>query len=243
MLRVLAVDDEPLALRQVVAYIQRLPSLSLVAACHSALEAREWLQSEEVDAIFCDINMPDLNGLDFVRQMSPAPLVVFTTAYSQYAIEGFRVDAVDYLLKPYSFSEFSASVERLCRRYELISAAKSAGGGPAPEPPGLYLRADHRTLSVPFSDIIHVQSMGEYLRFYLTSQPRPLMTLMSMKRLEESLPADRFLRIHRSHVINLQYVTEVGKGRVMLSDGADLPIGDNYRAAFSMWLHSQMPGK
>lgn len=242
-LRVLAVDDEPLALRQLAAYIQRVESLELVAACHSAVEARVRLSEEPADAIFCDINMPDLNGLDFVRQLASPPLVVFTTAYSEYAIEGFRVDAVDYLLKPYSFNEFKTSAERLCQRHELILKAASAEKEAAEPPAGgvIYVRSDHRNLSIPIAHIARVQAMGEYLRIFLTNQPRPVMTLMSMKRMEEALPDSHFKRVHRSHIINLSCIAEVAKGRVVLTDGSEVPIGDNYRADFSVWLEQQKP--
>lgn len=251
MLRVLAIDDEPLALRQLVSYIQKVPYLELVKACRSAAEAQEALATSPVDAMFCDINMPDLNGLDFVRQLQSPPLVVFTTAYSGYALEGFRVDAVDYLLKPFTLSEFQASAERLLHRHELQQmAASAAPGQPAasgqqaapgqPTAPTLYIRADHRTVALSITDILRVQAMGEYLRIYLFSQPRPLMTLMSMKRMEETLPQELFLRIHRSHIINLSQVTEVKRGHVRLTDGTELPIGDNYRHPFERWLASHI---
>ena len=227
MIRVLAIDDEPLALRQIVTYINKVSDLHLVAECRSALEARELLSREPVDALFCDINMPDLSGMDFVRQLSDddvvqrRPLVIFTTAYSEYAVEGFKVDAVDYLLKPFSFADFTQSLERLRQRLEQSP---------------IFVRADHRNVAVQLADIVRVQAMGEYLRLYVTGQTRALMPLMAMKRMEELLPARQFLRIHRSHIINLQYLAEVGKGIVVLTDGTELPVGDNYRAALDQWV-------
>ena len=234
MLRVLAIDDEPLALRQLVTYIRKVPFLELVEACHSAIEAREKMSVQAVDALFCDINMPDLNGLDFVRQLVPSPLVVFTTAYSEYAVEGFRVDAVDYLLKPFSFNEFLESANRLRARHELMSAATVVENSSHEQV--LYVRSDHRNIAVNIANIVRVQAMGEYLRIYLSTQPRPVMTLMPTKRMEETLPTDSFMRIHRSHIINLSQVAQVGRGRVSLLDGTELPIGDNYRQAFEEWL-------
>ncbi len=243
MLKVLAIDDEPLALRQLVSYIQRIPDLELVAACHSAVEARNLLSESPVDALFCDINMPDLNGLDFVRQLEPSPLVVFTTAYSEYAVEGFRVDAVDYLLKPFSFPEFQESVARLIQRQGYLDAANRQGTGEGASGEGndlsdavIYVRSDHRDMAINLVDIIRVQAMGEYLRIYLSSQPRPVMTLMSTKRMEEALPTDYFMRIHRSHIIALSQVAQVARGRVHLHDGSVLPIGDIYRPTFDKWL-------
>jgi len=227
MLRVIAIDDEPLALRQIVTYINKMPELQLVAECRSALEAREVLSREPVDAIFCDINMPDLNGMDFVRQLTDndviqrRPLIIFTTAYSEYAVEGFKVDAVDYLLKPFSFTDFTRAVERLRQRMEQST---------------IFVRADHRNVAVQLCEIIRVQAMGEYLKLYVAGQTRAVMPLMSMKRIEEMLPSRLFLRIHRSHIINLQHVAEVGKSVVILDDGTELPVGDNYRAALDQWV-------
>ncbi len=234
MIRVLAVDDEPLALRQIVAYINRIEDLQLVAECRSALDAHKILTSEPVDVIFCDINMPDLNGMDFARQLTAdtvverQPLIVFTTAYSEYAVEGFKVDAVDYLLKPFSFDDFKRSLERVRQRLQN---------------PILFIRADHRTIGVQISDIIRVQAMGEYLRIFLTGQSRSVMTLMSMKRMEEEIPQGIFMRVHRSHFINLLHVAEIVKGRIILDDGSEVPVGDNYKAAFDEWAASRTLGK
>ena len=260
MIRVIAIDDEPLALRQIVNYIHRVPQLTLVAECQSAVEAASVLHREEVDAIFCDINMPDLNGMEFVRLLQrsdvPAtsmPMVVFTTAYSEYAIEGFQVAAVDYLLKPFGFTDFRRAADRIIQRHEEHTAMKTILSSPATKTEKysaapsrsrvgdtLYVRADHRTHAIALHDIRYVQAMGEYLRIYVDSAPRPLMTLFSMKRMEEMLPPDRFMRIHRSYIISLDRIAQVARGRVVLSDDIELPIGDNYRAAFEEWLSARM---
>lgn len=246
MLRVVAIDDEPLALRQLVAYINRVPELTLVSKCQSAVEAAGVLAREQVDAIFCDINMPDLSGLDFVRALmngGEAPLVVFTTAYSQYALEGFEVAAVDYLLKPFSINDFQRSVNRLTERKQQQAALNETQSRQKDDSTGtddvVYIRADHRTHAVPLRDIRYVQAMGEYLRVYVDSQPRPLTALLSMKRIGEQLPAERFLRIHRSYFINVNRIAHFAKGHVTLTDGTELPIGDSYRAAFDERLRGK----
>lgn len=245
MTRVIAVDDEPLALRQLATYISQVPELKLVAQCQSALEAAAVVAREEIDAVFCDINMPDLSGLDFVRSLSAqssdeAPLVVFTTAYSHYAIEGFEVAAVDYLLKPYSISDFRRATDRLLLRLQqrrALQQTQQSTKQMAPESTDvLYVRADHRTQAIAFTDIRYIQAMGEYLRIYVDSQPRPITSLLAMKRIESQLPTDRFMRIHRSHIINLNRIAHVARGRVTMADGTELPIGDNYRAAFEAWM-------
>ena len=238
MIRVLAIDDEPLALRQLNAYISKIPFLELVASCQSAIEAQHVLERDKVDALFCDINMPDLNGLDFVRSLSNAPLVVFTTAYSEYAIEGFKVEAVDYLLKPFTLKEFSQTAERLQARIELIQRAEAAREQAANEEK-LVVRADRMDLAVPLSVIRYVQGMGEYLRIYTTDRPRPIVTLVTMKKMEERLPADRFLRIHRSSIVALTSIREVGRGHIVLTDGTELSVGDNYRARLEQWVKAK----
>ena len=242
--RVLAIDDEPLALRQLASYVDRVPELLLVANCQSAVEAMSVLSREDVDAIFCDINMPDLNGMDLVRtlgrEQQSSPLVVFTTAYSQYALEGFELAAVDFLLKPYSFMDFKRAADRLVERKRQLEAVKqSEKNNPELHPDAsevLYVRADHRTQAIPFRDIRYVQAMGEYLRIFTDSQPRPLMALLSMKRMSEMLPREHFMRIHRSHIINLNRIAHFSKGSVTLTDGTVLNIGDNYRADVEAWV-------
>ncbi len=233
MLRVIAVDDEPLALGQLEKYIAKVPFLSPVAACPSALEARKVLEEKEVDAMFLDINMPDFSGMDFVRSLKRPPLTVFTTAYSEFAVEGFKVDAVDYLLKPYTLSEFIASAEKLRSRYELLQAAESGGAAASGS---VFFKADYKTIRVEISDIVYVEGMSEYLKIYLADEQMPKVVLMSFSRLLEKLPASRFVRVHRSYVINLDRVAEVSSGTILMTTGKAIPIGDSYRSALMSLL-------
>lgn len=233
MLRVIAVDDEPLALGQLEKYIAKVQFLSLTAACSSAFEAREVLETNEVDAMFLDINMPDLSGMDLVKTLKHPPLVVFTTAYSEYAIEGFKVDAVDYLLKPFTLSEFIASAEKLRSRFEMIQAA---GSGVTSSSDFVFFKADYKIIKVEVSDIVYVEGMSEYLKIYLSSEQMPKVVLMSFSKLLEKLPATRFVRVHRSYVINLAKVSEVSSGMVLMSTGKRIPIGDSYRSTLMNML-------
>lgn len=227
MLRVIAVDDEPLALGQLEKYISKVPFLSLTAACTSAFEARKVLEENEVDAMFLDINMPDLSGMDLVKTLKRPPLVVFTTAYSEYAIEGFKVDAVDYLLKPFTLSEFVASAEKLRSRFDLLQAA---GTGSDEANDFVFFKADHKIIKVDVSDIVYVEGMSEYLKIYVVGEQMPKVVLMSFSKLLEKLPASRFVRVHRSYVINLAKITEVRSGLVLMTTGKTIPIGDSYRS-------------
>lgn len=219
MIRTLAIDDEPLALQQLAAYIKKIPYLELVGECQSAIDAHTLMQKEPVDAIFCDISMPDLNGLDFVRALNPRPLVVFTTAYSQYAVEGYKVDADDYLLKPFSFEEFQQAAERVHRQYDLLhqEEAAAASASEIDENDDIFLKTEYKVMRVA--------------------------VLMSMKKLEERLPHASFMRVHRSWMVNLRRIREISKSRITLDNDAEVPIGDLYREAFQKYIESKFVGK
>ena len=239
MIKVLAIDDEPLALQQLAAYIKKIPYLELCGECQSALEAKEILNNESIDAIFCDINMPDLNGMDFVKSLAAPPLVVFTTAYSEYAVEGFKVDAVDYLLKPFGLDDFRRAANRL---QERLAATPKAAPTEDAEDDTIFVKTDYKVVKLAISDIRYIEGMSEYLKIHLESQPKPVVTLLSMKKMEEYLPP-YFMRIHRSYIINLKMIQEVNKNRVIMDSDTYLPIGDNYKDAFNDYLNTKFLGK
>ena len=238
MIKCLVIDDEPLALQQLAAYVAKTPFLTLVAECQSAMEAREVIEKQRVDAIFVDINMPDTNGMDFVRSLSAPPIVVFTTAYSDYAVEGYRVDAVDYLLKPFGFDDFTRAALRVKKRYELENQAQMAS---LADDDSIFLKTEHRIVRVSIADIRYVESMSEYLKLYIEGQ-RPVMMLFSMKRMEERLPPF-FVRIHRSYIVNIKKIVEVSKNRVMMDAETYLPIGDNYKDSLLKYLNEKYLGR
>ena len=238
MIRCIAIDDEPLALQQIAAYINKVPFLELAAQCHSALEARQFLSDERVDAIFCDINMPDLNGMDFVKSLAAPPLVVFTTAYSEYAIEGFKVNAVDYLLKPFGMQDFMRAANRLQERLSVSTPAPAV----AESDDTLFLKTDYRIVKVSIPSIRYVEAMSEYLKVWIEGEAKPIITLLSMKKMEERLP-NNFMRVHRSYIINLDKIQEVNKNRVIMDADTYLPIGDLYKEAFQTYLDKKFLGK
>ena len=255
MIRCLAIDDEPLALQQLVAYIHKVPFLELAAQCQSAIEARQFLENDTVDAIFCDINMPDLNGMDFVKSLAVPPLIVFTTAYSEYAVEGFRVNAVDYLLKPFGLQDFLRAANRLKERMrnedyqtsinpveDSNHHSSSLISHSSLKDDFLFLKTDYRTVKVNISDICYVEAMSEYLKVWIEGEPKPIITLLSMKKMEEHLP-DFFMRIHRSYIINLTKIQEVNKNRVILNAHTNLPIGELYKETFQAYLDTKFLGK
>ncbi len=242
MLRVIAIDDEPLALRQLQAYITRTEVLEFIGGFCDALQADEFLQSDTVDLIFCDINMPELSGVDFVRNMQErmggtAPMVIFTTAYSEYAVEGFRLDAVDYLLKPFPYSDFTQAVERAHSLFLLRQGQGVESEVVEPEAQvdsldeSISIKADYKVTLVKLRDIIYLESEGEYVRFHIAGA-RPITTLARLKNMEALLPSSYFVRTHRSYIVNASYVKSYDRGRVYISDDYYLPIGQSYRETF-----------
>ena len=259
MIRCIAIDDEPLALQQIAAYIGKVPFLELAAQCQSAVEARQFLEQDTVDAIFCDINMPDLNGMDFVKSLTVPPLIVFTTAYAEYAVEGFKVNAVDYLLKPFGMQDFQRAALRLKERLESSPTSPAVTTSPTtssiptspttptvPTSPAdndvVFLKTEYRIVKVTISDIRYVEAMSEYLKVYLEGESKPIVTLLSLKKMEERLP-DYFMRIHRSYIINLTKIQEVNKNRVIMDADTYLPIGVMYKEAFQAYLDNKFLGK
>jgi DNA-binding LytR/AlgR family response regulator len=243
MIKVLAIDDEPLALRQLVTYINKVPFLSLTGQCHSALEARQILEHDVVDAIFCDINMPDLSGMDFVRQLAAPPLIVFTTAYSEYAVEGYKVNAVDYLLKPFGMNDFLRAAMKVQEQHNLRHQnTPRQQSSPVQADGTIFVKTDYRVVRIAIADIRYVEGMSEYLKIHLAGQ-KPVITLLSMKKMEEYLPSTLFMRIHRSYIVNLRKIQEVNKNRVILDADTSLPVGDLYKDQFNEYLERNFLGK
>ena len=242
-IKCIAIDDEPLALKKLVTYIRKIPYLELVAECHSAIEAQHVIDSQEVEVIFLDINMPDLNGMDFAKSLekdhSKGPVMVFTTAYSEYAIEGYKANAVGYLLKPYSFDEFQAAADK-ARDIVAIRQQALTEVSTGEEDDTIYVKSDYRIVRIAIGDIRYIEAMSEYLRIACDGRDKPVIVLLSMKRIEEHLPSSRFMRIHRSYIINLNKISEVKKNHVVLEGDVSLPIGDNYKDAFMNYLSSRI---
>jgi two-component system LytT family response regulator len=237
-LKCIAIDDEPLALQQVAAYVQKMPYLELVGQCSSAFQALELLETQPVDLMFVDINMPDLNGLEFVKSLTQKPLLIFTTAYSEYALEGFKVDALDYLLKPFSFSEFSKAAGKARSQFELMQNAPEKLES---NDEFLFIKSEYKLLRVNLDDIEFIEGMKEYVRIHITGQ-KPIMTLLSMKSLEEKLPSGKFMRVHRSYIVNLEKVTTVERMTIVFGDKHRIPISDNYKEKFQAFLDKSFMG-
>ena len=242
MLKCIAIDDEPLALRQLQGYIAKINFLKLEKAFTNAIEAQQYLAGNPIDLIFVDINMPDLSGVEFVRSLVSRPMIIFTTAYSEYAVEGFKLDAIDYLLKPFSFADFSRSAGKANSLYELRHNQRA--GEPEATPEALpkdkeyiSVKADYKVSLVKISDIVHLESEGEYVRMHL-ADGTTITTLFRLKNMEAALPSEMFMRVHRSYIVNLQRIRSYVKGRVFISDSEYVPIGENYREAFQRYIEA-----
>lgn len=237
MIRCLIIDDEPLALKQMEGYIEQIPYLELVASCQSAADAKDVLDSEIIDVMFCDINLPGLNGLDFVKSLMSPPMVVFTTAYSEYAVEGFQLDAVDYLLKPFGLDDLKRAAGKVKKRYDALRSLQEVSQ--IDEDDAIFLKTEYKVVRINIAHIQYVEAMSEYLRIYVADYNRPIIVLLSMKKMEERLPSRSFMRVHRSYIINLKKIREVSKSRIIMNDGVDIPIGDSYRDQFNAYINSK----
>nr|WP_320058027.1 LytTR family DNA-binding domain-containing protein [uncultured Bacteroides sp.] len=244
MIKCIAIDDEPLALTQLTGYISRVPFLQQVKACQDAFDAMEVLAAEEIDLIFVDINMPDLNGLDFVRSLVVRPLIIFTTAYSEYAIEGFKVDAIDYLLKPFSFQDFLKAADKARRQLEYQSnSSTESEANMFDDDSSLFVKADYKIVRIKINDIKYVECMSEYVRIFIEGEDKPVMTLLSMRKLEERLPTNQFMRVHRSYIVNLRKIAEISRLRIIFDGSTYIPIGENYKDKFTEYINKMCLGK
>lgn len=247
MIKCIIVDDEPLAVAQLKSYAERVSFLECVGTCNSAAEAADILAHSDVDAMFLDINMPDIDGMQLVKSLSNPPMVVFTTAYSEYAVEGYRVNAVDYLLKPVGFADFLSAANKLNDMYAMRNAIlqqpEESAAADVVVGDSLFVKSDYRIMRVPVSSIVYVESMSEYVRIFVEGQQKPVVTLLSMKKIEEALPSSSFMRVHRSYLVNLNKINEVSKMRIVYDGNTYIPIGDMYKEAFFEYIDKRFVGK
>ena len=231
-IKCLSIDDEPLALQQISSYIERTPFLESVALCQSAFEALEFLKNVEIDLMFVDINMPDINGIDFVKSLVQKPQIIFTTAYSEYAIDGFKVDALDYILKPISYDVFLKAASKAKTWFELnqkepytLQTTQDC----------LFVKSEYKLVRILLSEIKYIESANEYIQIYLTNG-EPVTTLIRLKTMEEQLPKDKFMRVHRSFIVNLDQVKIVERNRIIFDKKVFIPIGEQYKDNFQTFI-------
>jgi two-component system LytT family response regulator len=229
----IAIDDEPLAVKKIAGYIQKIPFLELVAECRSAFEAMEILRSNKIQLMFIDINMPDFNGMEFVKSLTEKPYVVFTTAYSEYAVEGFQVEAVDYLLKPISFSNLLKAANKVKELVDLKSAilpetVKSTANH-------LFVKSEYKLVRIELDDIKYIESQHEYIKIHLTNSA-PVLTQLSLKAIEEQLSPDKFMRVHRSFIVQLNKISVIDRNRIVFDGKIYIPVSDQYKEKFQAYI-------
>ncbi len=225
----IAIDDEPLALIQIAGYIQRTPFLELTAECSSAFEAITAMKDKTIQLMFVDVNMPDMSGMEFVKSLIVKPFIVFTTAYSEYAVEGFKVDAIDYLLKPISYSSFLKAANKVKELIDLKTVNQIENIKTSAD--HLFVKSEYRLIRIEFADIKYIESKHEYVCIHLTNA-KPVMTLLSMKSLEEQLPTDRFMRVHRSFIVNLAKISVIERDRIVFDGNVYIPVSEQYKNKF-----------
>ena len=249
-LNCIAVDDEPLALGLVCAFIEKTPFLNLVGRYSSAVEALQGLHELEVDVLFLDIQMPDLTGIELARVLekaagssagASAPRIIFTTAFNNFALEGFRVDALDYLLKPFNYEEFLRAASKAKGYFDLVKKAENgppAVGASAHAPPQedyLFLKVEYQLIRVAYQDILYIEGLKDYVKVHLQNETNPLLSLTSLKSLEEKLPSHRFMRVHRSYIVGLEKIEAISKTSIQIGN-AVVPVSDQYKDAFSDYV-------
>ena len=237
-IRCIAVDDEPLALDIIESYISKLPFLELVKTCSSATEAMQVLQEEQVDLMFLDIEMPELTGIQFLNILKHQPLIIFTTAYPHYALEGFNQDAVDYLLKPIPFDRFLKAVTKAQERLQHKTKATDNGAGSQQgsaqlEQDFMFVKADYKTIRVDFRDILWIEGLKDYI--IIQTKDQKIITLLSMNKMMEKLPESKFLRVHRSFIVALSKIDSIEKSRIKIGN-KEIPIGEVYKEQFLKWV-------
>ena len=234
-MKVIIVDDEPLALDVIETYVSRMPNLELIARCNNAFEANEALKNNEIDLMFLDIQMPQLTGIDFLKTLKTPPMVIFTTAYQQYAVEGFELNAIDYLLKPISMDRFMKAVNKASEQYELHhkevkTVVHTEGAAPADKPDYIFVKADKKLQRVKFSEILYIEGLKDYV--IIRTETGRIISLQTMKSLEDKLPVAQFVRVHRSFIVGMDKIHAiVGNMVEVIEKGVakHLPIGKNYR--------------
>ncbi len=233
-IRCMIVDDDPLALNKLKRHILKFPYMELVASCHSAECARCALESSKIDLTYTDINMPDLNGLDFIKTVQNPPMVVFVTAYPEYAVESYKVNALDYLLKPYSSEDFERTAEKVYKHWQMIQGQHNVTD--SGEENVIYLKCDSRFIRIECDEIRFIEGSNEYLKVHQTSDA-PFLTHMTFRQITENLPKN-FVQIHRSYIVNMKHAISVGRTQVTLDDGTILPVSDTRRGELLQYMNA-----
>lgn len=225
------VDDEPLALGLLESYVCKTPFLQLAGTYSSAVQAMNELPGKHIDLLFLDIQMPELNGLEFSRMVPSGTRIVFTTAFNQYAIDGYKVNALDYLLKPISYADFLQAAHKAVQWFELLQQPKE-------EIQSIFVKSDYKLVQIELNKILYIEGLKDYIKIYEENNPKPILSLMSMKAMEELLPPSGFIRVHRSFIVRKDKIRTIDRGRIVFGK-AYIPISDSYKQAFQAFLEQR----
>lgn len=239
-LNCIVVDDEPLALGLIESYVKKTPFLNLIGSYSSAVEAAKAFAENTPDLMFLDIQMPEMNGLEFSKLIGDKTKVIFTTAFQQYALDGFKVNALDYLLKPISYDDFLQAANKALSWFEMAANAnKPAATEQSETERSIFVKTDYKLVQVQFDKILYIEGMKDYVKIFLEDQQYPILSLMSMKSLESTLPASQFLRVHRSYIVNASKIREVERNRIIFGK-TYIPVSDSYKNVFQEFIDKRM---
>lgn len=232
MIRTIAIDDEPLALQLMEGYIKKTPFLQFAGTYDNSLTALEEIDQHEAEVIFLDIQMPDLSGIDFVKKLEYGPKIIFTTAFEQYAVDGFRLDAIDYLVKPFSYDEFLVAAKKAQKQIKLEQRVLLDVNS---NNDFLFLKSEYKIKRINFDDILYVEGLKDYVKVFLKSDPKPVLSINSLKALEAKLPITKFMRVHRSFIVNLNSITTIERSRIVYGK-VYIQVTDQYKEKFQEYL-------
>ena len=225
----IVVDDEPMALQLIEGYVLKTPFLDLKKKCDSAIDALTFIENDPVDLIFLDIQMPDLTGIGLSKLIPKSTRVIFTTAFSEYALEGYKVEALDYLLKPFDYAEFLTASNKAREWFTLVNGKTQETT--LKEKEFLFVKSDYKQLKIHLDDVLYFEGLKDYIKIWLKGQPRPILTLMSLKSLQEVLPTNKFMRIHRSFIVALEAVDVIERSQIIIGDQR-ITVSENYKPEF-----------
>ena len=232
------VDDEPMALNLVESYVEKTPFLTLKKKCNNAIEAMEFIKQEPVDLLFLDIQMPDLTGIEFSKMLPKGTRVIFTTAFDQYALEGIKVEAIDNLLKPFDYAEFLAAANKANTYFELVKGNnKPQPSIVSEEKEFLFVKSEYKQLRIKLADVLYFEGLKDYIKIWLKDNPKPILTLMSLKSLQEELPEAYFMRVHRSFIVSLKNIEVIERSQIIINNKR-ITISEQYKPKFLEFVNN-----
>ena len=229
------VDDEPMALNLVESYVEKTPFLELKKKCSSAIEAMEFIKTNPVDVLFLDIQMPDLTGIEVSRMIPKDTRVIFTTAFDQYALEGIKVEALDYLLKPFDYAEFLAAANKANTWFSLVKGNQQ--NSVSEEKEFLFVKSEYKQLRIKLADVLYFEGLKDYIKIWLKDNPKPILTLMSLKSLEEELPSTQFMRVHRSFIVSLNNIDVIERSQIIINNQR-ITVSEQYKTTFLEFVNN-----